>query len=690
MSSPRADRRPTTFEHHGRTREDAYHWLRVDNWQEVLKDPSKLDPEVRAYLEAENEHAETVLGPLKDLRQSLVSEMRGRIKEKDSSVPAPDGPHAYYVRYDEGGEYPLICRQPREGGDEELLLDVNTLAEATGYCQLGGAGHSPDHRLLAYCCDVKGSEFHELTVLDLETREVIDTPISNTGGGFAWSSDSQHLFYTVLDDNHRPRWIKRHRLGTDPADDPVVFEEKDPGFFLGVGLGDEHRHVIIHAGDHVTSEVHVIPADKPEEAPACIAEREVGVQLELTEAGGMLYLLVREGDQKDGVVYLCPEPGTPRADWPRFLEHRDGVLLGGLLGFKDYLVRLEVVDALPRVIVHRISDADEHAIAFDEEAYALGLVGGNEPDTTTLRFSYSSPTTPRRTFDYDMESRDRELKKEQEIPSGHDPDEYRTERLVAKGHDGAEVPITLLYRKDTPLDGSAPVLLYGYGAYGISQSAGFSTACLSLVDRGFIHAMAHTRGGKDRGYRWYDDGKMMQKKNTFLDYISCAEHLIEKGYTSKGRICARGGSAGGMLMGAIANMRPELFASVAAIVPFVDVLTTMCDDELPLTPPEWPEWGNPLESEEAYEYIQSYSPYDQVSAQDYPNMLVMAGLTDPRVTYWEPAKWVAKLRELKTDDNLLLLRTEMGAGHGGKSGRFEHLEEVAIDYAFAIKAAGKA
>ncbi len=447
--------------------------------------------------------------------------------------------------------------------------------------------------------------------------------------------------------------------------------------------------IVIHCHDHETSEIWLIPADAPLSAPRLVAARDAGVEYSLDEAGGDLFILTNAGGAEDFKIVTAPLNAPGRENWRDLIAHQPGTLILAKTAYARHLVRLERSGGLPRIVIRRLTDGAEHAIAFDEEAYSLGLVGGYEFDTDILRFSYSSMTTPAEVFDYDMETRERTLRKTQEVPSGHDPSHYVTRRIMAPAEDGEVVPVSLLYRRDVPLDGSAPLWLYGYGSYGISIPAAFNTSILSLVDRGFVYAVAHIRGGKDKGYRWYADGKREKKANTFKDFIAAARHLAKTRVTSKGHIVAQGGSAGGMLMGAVANMAPELFQAIIAEVPFVDVLNTMLDDTLPLTPPEWQEWGNPIASKEAYEAIAAYSPYDNVSARAYPHILAVGGLTDPRVTYWEPAKWVARLRAMKTDDHLLLLKTQMEAGHAGSPGRFDRLKEVAFVYAFGLMVTGR-
>lgn len=689
-TAPIAPVKKSVKTYHGQTLSDDYAWLRADNWQDVMRDPSLLDAEIRDYLEAENAYVSAIMSETEELQSDLKNEMKGRIKEDDSSVPSPDGPWSYYTSFVTGGEYPLICRQPRDGGQEQVLLDGNAMSEGHDYFSLGGATHSPNHRYLAYGLDLKGSEFYTIKIRDTETGEDLEDTIENANPGAVWASDNQTLFYTRLDENHRPRQVFRHTLGTPVDEDILVYDEKDPGFFVGVGTTQSREFIQIGAHDHQTSEVYLIDADNPESEPKCVEPRTAGHEYSVEHDGYRLLILTNIDNAEDFKIVETPVETPGRSNWRDFEPHRPGRLILSISAFEDYLVRLERENSLPRIVVTRLSDGEEHEIAFDEEAYSLGLSPGYEYETEFVRFTYSSMTTPSQVFDYDMELRERELRKVQEVPSGHDPDDYVTRRVIAPAHDGEQVPVSLVYHRDTPLDGTAPVLLYGYGSYGISIPAAFSTNRLSLVDRGFIYAIAHIRGGKEKGYRWYTEGRREKKTNSFKDFISATEHLISEGMTAKGNIVAHGGSAGGMLMGAVANMAPDLWRGIIAEVPFVDVLNTMLDDTLPLTPPEWPEWGNPIESKEAFDWIRAYSPYDNIEAKDYPHILALAGLTDPRVTYWEPAKWVARLRATRTDDNLTLLKTNMGAGHGGASGRFDRLNEVALSYAFALKVTGKA
>ena len=687
---PVAPRRPHSFTVHGVTITDDYAWLKDANWQEVLRDPALLKPDIRAYLEAENAYTESLLGHTGALQKKLVKEMRRRIKEDDSSVPLPDGAYAYFRKFREGGQHELFGRMPRSGGEETVVLDGDQLAEASDYFRFGGSRHSPDHKLQAWSADTKGSEYFSLRVRDWESGKDLDDLVEETDGGVVWSKDAKSFFYVKLDDNHRPMQVWRHRLGGQQADDVLIYEEPDSGWFTNLHESASGRYCVIAGGDHETSEQRLIDLDNPDLPPRLVAAREQGVQYSLADRGDELFILTNADGAIDFKIVIAPLAAPERNSWSDLIPHRSGVFILEHDLYSGHLVRLERANALPAIIIRDLKSGEEHAIAFDEAAYSLGTEESYEFDTTNLRFSYSSMTTPSEIYDYDMASRTRTLRKRQEIPSGHNPADYVTTRIMARANDGAEVPISLLHRRDFDCNGKAPLLLYGYGSYGMAMPASFSANRLSLVDRGFVYAIAHIRGGSDKGWGWYLDGKRENKTNSFDDFAACARALIDAKYTNARRIVGHGGSAGGMLMGAAANRAGDLFAGIVAEVPFVDVLNTMLDHSLPLTPPEWPEWGNPAASEKDFRTILSYSPYDNVAAKDYPAILAMGGLTDPRVTYWEPAKWIARLRAAMTGGGPVLLRTNMGAGHGGASGRFNRLDEVAIVYAFALWAVGMA
>jgi len=686
---PIAPQKPFSSTHHGITRQDPWHWLRTADWQGVLDAPGTLEPDIRAYLDAENRYFEAAFAaPTAALRDTLFKEIRGRIKEDESGIPTPDGPFAYNSRMEEGKQYPILARTPRDGGPETILLDCNVEA-GDAYFGFGGADHDPSHRLLAWLADRQGSEMYTVTIRDLETGKDTGEIIEEVAEGVVWAPDSRSFYYVEYDESHRPFQVRRHVLGTAQADDEIIYAEADPGFFVGIDEMLSRSHIVIDVHDHQTSEVWLID-NATGGAPQLVAPRVVGREYDVDERQGQLFILTNADGAEDFKIATCPSDAPGTEHWADLIPHQEGVLILDLILIQNHMLRLERVEGLPRIVVRDLRTGVEGTIRFEEEAYSLGMSVGYEFDTTTFRFSYSSPTTPSRTYDYDLESGVRTLLKEQQVPSGHNPADYVTRRLFATAADGETVPVTLLYRRTTPIDGTAPCLLYGYGAYGMSLPAGFSVADLSLADRGFVMATAHVRGGMEKGYRWYRLGRREHKANTFNDFIASAEMLIQEGWVSADRIVAEGGSAGGLLMGAIANLRPDLFAGIIAEVPFVDILETMLDDTLPLTPPEWPEWGNPLASRDDYLRIASYGPYENVKAQAYPPILALAGLTDPRVTYWEPAKWVAKLRATKTDGNPLYLKTHMDAGHGGASGRFDRLKETAESQAFALQCAGLA
>jgi oligopeptidase B len=688
LAPPVAPKQPKRIEQLGRVRVDDYAWMKDDNWQQVLRDPKVLRPGVHEHLEAENAYAKAMLAPTEPLQAQMFAEMKGRIKEDDSSVPSPDGPWAYYARYDLGAQHPIHARRRRsdQAGAEQVLLDEEALSKGKPFFQVGAAHHSPDHALYAWAADEQGSEYYAIRVKDLATGEEVGPPVDSAYGDFTFSPDSQWLFWIWRDENARP--AKVFRRPARGGEDVLVYEEADEGMFLGVGTTSDDSHVIIHVGNQETTEILVIAAADPTAAPVVAEPRQVGVKYSLDHWSDRWVIHTNADGAVDFKLSVSEAPVPAKATWRDWIGHRPGRYITGFAAFAGHLVRAERVNALDRLVV-MTREGEAHEIAFDEEAYALNLEGGYEYATTTTRFVYQSPTTPRQTFDYDMASRERTLRKTQEIPSGHDRARYVARRLYAPAQDGELVPVTVLMLKETPLDGSARLLLYGYGAYGHAMEPSFSIRNLSLVDRGWIWATAHIRGGSDKGWGWFLDGRREHKPNSFTDFIACAEHLIAEGYGAKGRIAAYGGSAGGMLMGAVANLRPDLWGAIVAAVPFVDVLNTMSDTTLPLTPPEWPEWGNPLEDPAAYDLIAGYSPYDCVSAQAYPPVLATGGLSDPRVTYWEPAKWIAKLREFQAGDAPMLLKINLEAGHGGASGRFDFLKEIALDYAFAVWALEK-
>jgi len=687
-AAPVPKKGPKTISQLGRTRTDDYAWMKDDNWQNVLRDPTLIKADVKAHLTEENAYHKAMLASTDGLQAEMFEEMKARIKEDDSSVPAPDGAFSYYSRYETGAQHPKYCRKPSGDGAEQVLIDADALSKGKAYFQIGAADHSPDHTLFAYAADEQGSEVRRIYVKSLADGAVLPEPVESSTGDFTWSPDSQWLFWILRDDNGRPAKVFRRPARGGKKDDVLVYDEPDEGFFLSLGTTQSRAYIVIGAGNHETSEILIVPAADPTAKPRIVAARREGVQYDLEHWNGAFYIRTNADGAIDFKVVTAPETDPSAANWRDWRAHTPGQFLVGMEARRDHLVRLIRENANNRLLVTHTSGA-EHAIAFDEEAFALSPAGGYEFDPPVIRFIYESPTTPKQWFDYDLGTKARTLRKTQEIPSGHDPNAYVTRRLYAKATDGADIPITILMRKGVKLDGKAPLLVYGYGSYGIPMEPNFSIRNFSLVDRGWIWATAHIRGGSEKGWGWFLDGRKFKKKNTFTDFIAATEHLHAQKYGAPVKTVAYGGSAGGMLMGAIANMRPELWAGIIGAVPFVDVLNTMSDTSLPLTPPEWPEWGNPLEDPAAYDYIASYSPYDNIKPQAYPAVLATGGLSDPRVTYWEPQKWTARLRGSTTSDNPILLKINMEAGHGGASGRFDFLKEIALDYAFAVWAVEK-
>lgn len=687
--APVARKVPVEIEQHGETRVDNYAWMRDPAWQDVLRDPGKLQPAIREHLDAENGFYEAATDELEPLREQLFEEMRGRIKEDDSSVPSPDGPFEYAVRFREGGEYPIYVRTPRGGGEEQILLDGDKEGEGEEFFRIASVDHSPDHRMIAYGVDRLGSEYYDIRIRMLDTGEEYAETIRSTGGDAVWASDSKSFYYVERDDNQRPKRLKHHVLGTDPAEDILVYEEEDDSFFLGVDKSQSGDYIFIGLGKGNSSEYHFLPADAaPGTKPTLIAERKEDELYDVEHHGEHFYIHTNADGAVDFKIMRAPVTDPGRDNWEEWLPHEAGTYITSLLPLKDRLIRLERRNALPRIVVSDHERENEYELEFDEQAYNLGISSGYEYDTDTLRYTYESPSTPEQVFDFDLVTRERTLRKTQEVPSGHNPELYAVERFFISAEDGAEVPVTVLRLKSTPVDGTAPLLLYGYGSYGATMQAWFSTSILSLVDRGVVYAVAHIRGGSAKGRQWYIDGKMDKKKNTFSDFAAAAEELQERGYGRKGETVIYGGSAGGLLVGATLNLRPELFGGAIAAVPFVDVVNTISDASLPLTPPEWVEWGDPINDADAFRYISEYSPYDNIRSDvDYPPILATGGLTDYRVTYWEPAKWVARLRD-EASGGPFFLKMNMGAGHAGSAARFERLRERTHDYAFALKIFG--
>jgi oligopeptidase B len=690
IAPPSAKRLPAPASAHGIHWTDDYAWIKADNWRDVLRDPNTLPLDIRKLLEAENAYAESVLGPFAPLQRQLAREMRARLKEDDSEVPQPDGAFAYYARFRPGGQHKIFCRKPRGGGKETILLDGDARAAGKAFFQFLDARHSPDHSHVAWSADDKGSEIFTLYVRDIVRGVDLDDSVGNCTGHVVWTRDSKAFLYVSLDANHRPCRVLLHRVGTPTSADAIVYEEADPAWFIHINATRLGAVAMISVHGHDASEALVVDLDLPEAAPRLIAPRQPGLRYEVMDHGDRYFIRANSDGAQDFKIVTAPKDAPGQENWRDLIGHRPGCLIVAAALFKDFLARLEREDGAPRIAILELASGEEHSIRFEAETYSLGLESVFEFDTSIFRFGYSSMNCPKEIYDYDMRLRQRMLRKKQMAPKDFEPTAYVARRIFARASDGESVPISILHRRDAPIDGTAPLLIYGYGAYGHVIDASFSTNRLSLVDRGFVYAIAHVRGGTDKGWRWYEDGKLAHKFHTFGDFIAATKHLVAEGYCAVGRAVAHGGSAGGMLMGAIANQAPELYGGIIADVPFVDVLNTMLDASLPLTPPEWLEWGNPILDRAAFDSIRSYCPYDNVRRQDYPAILALAGLTDPRVTYWEPAKWVAKLRALATGGGPILLKTNMDAGHGGASGRFDQLEDVALAYAFALSCANGA
>ena len=681
---PTAEQRPYSFTRHGITIEDPWHWLRDPKY------PAVDDPDVLAYLRAENDYFDAIMSPHKQLTDTIFEEIKGREQPDRSSVPWKSDDWYYQWRFEEGSQYRVWLRWPvdspnaREAptADAQTILDEPELAKDREYFRLGSLSVSNGGSLLAYSTDTDGSERFRMVLKDLHTGEILPDRIEETIGSAVWASDDASFLYTVVDENWRPWQVRLHVIGEPVEQDSVVYEETDPGFFIGVGTASSKEYVIISAGDHVTSEVRLLRSSDLGGEPVLVSPRRSGHEYSIDHQGDRF--VIRTNDtHKNTRLATAPEDDPTERSWATLVYASDTHYIRGFATFQDFIAVHERIEGLDHVrLIDRADDSTY--IRFPESAYSAHIGMNPEFLTSELRLQYSSMVTPDTVFDYHVETGDLEVRKVLQIPSGYDASEYVTERTFAEARDGEDVPASVVRRKDTPVDGTAPLYLYGYGAYGLAIPPSFSTTYLSLLDRGFIVVIAHIRGGDDLGYHWYEAGKLDRRTNTFNDFVDVARHLVEEGYTSQGRIAIAGGSAGGELVGAALNLAPELWGAVVAHVPFVDVLNTILDDTLPLTPMEWPEWGNPIEDKAAFEYIRSYSPYDQLKSGDYPPMLVTAGLNDPRVTYWEPAKYVAKLRTLKTDDNPLLLKTNMGAGHGGRSGRYEQLYEDAEEYAFIL------
>ena len=671
---------------HNHTRIDNYAWMRLSDEQKIALEKDDQTKKVEAYLHEENDYFHKVTSNTNDFQEFLFEEMKGRIKEDDESVPYFRNGYFYISRFEKGSQYPIYARKKATlEAEEEIMFNVNNEAKGHEFFQLGGLNVSPDNALVAFSTDKVSRRQYTLQVKNLETGEILSDIIHNTTGGSVWANDNKTLFYTKKDPiTLRSSTIFRHILGTDTSEDVAVYEEKDETFGTYVYKTKSHRFIVIGCYSTLSSEFRIISADDPYGDWKLIQERVDNLEYSLSHYGDHFYIQTNKDGATNFKLMKTPIDKTEKENWVDVIPHREDTLLEDVSIFKKYLVIEERTNGLNTIRIKRWDNKEDYYLPFDEETYSVGVYGNPEFDTEIIRYSYHSMTTPASVIDFNMKDQSKDVKKEQEVLGGKfDKNNYKSERIWANARDGKKVAISLVYHKETKLGKDTPLLQYAYGSYGYTISDGFSTTRLSLLDRGFVYAVAHVRGSQYWGREWYDDGKMMQKKNTFYDFIDCSKYLIEKKYTSAKHLYAMGGSAGGLLMGAICNMNPELYNGIVAAVPFVDVISTMLDESIPLTTGEFDEWGNPKEKN-AYDYILSYSPYDQVEAKEYPHMLVTTGYFDSQVQYWEPAKWVAKLRDVKTDANILLLKTNMDVGHGGASGRFDSLKETAVDYTFLL------
>jgi len=690
INSPIADKVPVELEKHGDVRIDNYYWMRLTDEQRNDRTPDEHTQKVLDYLNAENDYFDKKMGHTEKFREDLFQEMKARIKEEDESVPYKENGYFYITKYEKGGQYPIYSRKKETlEADEEILFDVNKMAESYDYYVLRGVSVSPNNKLVSFGIDTVSRRQYIIQFKDLETGNIYPEKIENSTGSAVWANDNKTVFYTKKDPvTLRSDKIYRHVLGTDPSKDVEIYHEKDDTFSTFVYKTKSKKYIVVGSGSTLTDEYQVLEADKPNGNLRIIQPRTRGLEYGISHYGDHFYILTNKDNATNFKLMRTREDKTTAENWEDVIPHREDVLLEDVSIFKDYLVLEERNNGLNKIRIKRWDDSADYYLPFDEETYSVGVYNNPEFDTDIIRYGYQSFTTPSSIIDFNMADKSKEIKKEQEVLGGKfDKNNYKSERIWANTRDGKKVAISLVYRKDTKLNEKTPLLLYSYGSYGYTISDGFSTTRLSLLDRGFVYALAHIRGSQYLGRQWYEDGKLFNKMNTFNDFIDCGKFLIENKYTSADHQYAMGGSAGGLLMGAVANMNPELFNGIIAAVPFVDVMTTMLDETIPLTTSEYDEWGNPNEKE-YYDYMLSYSPYDNVQKKDYTNILVTTGLHDSQVQYYEPAKWVAKLREYKTDNNVLLLHTNMEAGHGGASGRFDALKETAIDYSFLLDLEG--
>lgn len=670
---PVATKVPHELVMHNDTRIDPYYWMNQRDSEEVIE-----------YLNQENAYTEAVMKGTEKLQEALFQEIKGRIKEQDESVPYFENGYYYYSRYDEGKEYPIYCRKKEsQDAPEEIMLDVNQMAEGYAYYSVVGVNVSPNNNIVAFGVDTVSRRQYTIYFKNLETGELLNSKIPNTTGGIAWANDNNNVFYTIIDEALRPHQIYRHSVSDEGSEnDALVYEENDETFRAFVYKSKSKEYIMFGSGSTLSTEFSYLSANNPLGKPKVIQPREKGLEYSVTHYGNKFYVITNL-DAKNFRLMETPVTRTEKKNWKEVIPHRTDVLLSGIEVFKNFLVIDERKDGLKQLRIIDQQTRKEHYLNFGEEVYSAWISINPEYDTPLLRYAYTSMTTPFSTYDYNMATGEKILLKQTEVVGDFSPENYETKRHWVEARDGKKIPISVVYRKGVQQDGQNPALIYGYGSYGASMDPYFSSARLSLLDRGFVYVIAHIRGGEELGREWYEDGKLLKKMNTFTDFIDCSQFLVDSKYTNPDKLFAMGGSAGGLLMGAVANLRPDLYKGMIAQVPFVDVVTTMLDTSIPLTTGEYDEWGNPND-EEYYHYMKSYSPYDQVTAQDYPNMLVTTGYHDSQVQYFEPAKWVAKLRDTKTDDNILLFKTDMDAGHGGASGRFKSLRDVALEYAFML------
>lgn len=680
--APLAKTKAHSFTHHGITVSDPWNWIKDPAY------PNVSDKDVLSYLTQENSYFQAVMKPHATLQNKIFDEIKGRIKEDDSSVPWKKGDFIYRWYFEKGAEYRTWCRQTLTSDTETILIDEAHEAKDHDFYRLGDLSISPSGDKMAWSVDSDGSERFTIFVKDLTTNKILSDEIFETSGAALWCADNQSFLYVVVSPEWRPYQIKMHRLGTDCSDDILVYEESNTSFFLGVSKSSSEDYFIIRSADHVTAEIWTLPVAEPTAQPKLLSKRQTGRNIYVDHGNGKFYIRTND-NHKDFRIVQVDEDNIAPENWQEVKPGGNGHYWRGMQVFKNFILLADRGDGLDQMLVIE-SDGSEHYIKLPEAAYAVNIGTNPEYNQDHIRLNYQSMVTPQSVFDYDLAGRALTLKKEQEIPSGYNKQDYATERLMVKARDGALIPVSLVYKNSFSKNSDAPLHLYAYGAYGLGMDPGFSAARLSLLDRGFAYAIAHIRGGDELGYGWYEDGKLDKRENTFNDFVDVAHALSEQGFVKAGNISISGGSAGGELMGAVINQAPDLWSAAVLHVPFIDVLNTMLDDSLPLTPIEWPEWGNPIESKQVFQHMQSYSPYDQIEAKDYPPMLVTGGLNDPRVTYWEPAKWTAKMRATKSDDNLLVMKMNMGAGHAGKSGRYQRIEEVAEEYTFLLMAYGMA